>query len=570
MTRTRRLARAAAPWVLPCCAVVTITLGFWGWMDHGHRADDALYRAIALFAVNNEAYRFPPGATDLRFLIGRWTGLLSVFGAALFALAALLQRHAVVALAQLVRPRVAVVGAGPIALKAFERARATGRGSVWIGAPALEAHRLSAFALPWPSDDPEAGIETYVADAEQVLVAHADPASSLLLAKLVRSVAPRALVTVMLDDASLAEASAAMINEPRTRVITPATVSARALHVAHPPFLLADEAGHGRIHALIVGFGQSGQAIARDLIVNCRTTRLAPPRITVVDPAARALEGALRVRAPDLDHCAEMVFIEGRISTQAVSPDLDVLIPALTAGGPVTAAYVCRSADADSLSTAAALQSLLRLTALGDPPIFTRLRDAHTLTQSTNGRHGLNALIPFGDLGAIVAASEFLRREPDAAARAFSEAYRSTLTEEQRNDPANRSGRPWDELDETFRQATRDAVAHIPAKLASARIDPALWRGVARPPSLPAETKLFTNDDELEALAALEHERWNAQRRLDGWRWADLPGRDEARRLHPALVPYDDLPESAKAYDRALVEEAQAICHSAKPPPARG
>ncbi|MEW5683434.1 MAG: RyR domain-containing protein [Pseudomonadota bacterium] len=565
MTRTRRLASAVTPWVLPCCAIATITLGFWGWLDHGHRIDDALYRAIALFAVNNEAYRFPPGSTDLRFLVGRWTGLLSVFGAALFALAALLQRHAVVALAQVMRRRVAVVGSGPIALKAFERARASGRGAVWIGAPALESHRLNAFALPWPAEDAETSIETYVADAEQVLVAHEDPAGSLLLAKQVRSVAPRALITVMLDDASLAEASAAMINEPRTRVITPATVSARALHVAHPPFLLADEAGHGRIHALIVGFGQSGQAIARDLIVNCRTTRLAPPRITVVDPAARALEGALRVRAPELDRCAEMIFIEGRISTQAVEPEPDALISAITAGGAVTAAYVCRSADADSLSTAAALQSLLRLSGLGDPPIFTRLRDAHTLTRSSNGRHGLNALISFGDLSAIVAASEFLRREPDDAARAFSEAYRSTLSEDQRNDPNNRSGRPWDELDETFRQATRDAVAHIPAKLASARIDPALWRGVARPPRLPPGTKLFDTKAEWEALAALEHERWNAQRRLDGWRWADLTTRDEARRLHPALAPYEDLPETTKAYDRALVEEVQAICGGAGP-----
>ena len=210
------------------------------------------------------------------------------------------------------------------------------------------------------------------------------------------------------------------------------------------------------------------------------------------------------------------------------------------------------------------LKSLLRLTELGDPPIFTRLRDAHTLTQTRNdGGGGLDALIPFGDIAAIVAASEFLGAAPDGPARAFSEAYRTTLTDAQRNDPANRSAQPWDELDETFRQATRDAVAHIPAKLASAGVDPGLWRGVAGPPRLPPEVLLFRDDVEREALAALEHERWNAQRRLDGWRWADLPGKDEKRRLHPALVPYDSLPDSSKAYDRALVEETQAICWAA-------
>ena len=29
-----------------------------------------------------------------------------------------------------------------------------------------------------------------------------------------------------------------------------------------------------------------------------------------------------------------------------------------------------------------------------------------------------------------------------------------------------------------------------------------------------------------------------------------LPTRDDARKCHPCLVPYDDLPESEKEYDR--------------------
>ncbi|MBU1378878.1 MAG: hypothetical protein KKE02_05245 [Alphaproteobacteria bacterium] len=564
MRRARRLASAAAPWTLPAFAVTTVLLGLWGWLDYGYRFDNALYRAVALFSINNEIYRQAPGSADLRFLIGRWTGLLSVFGAALFALAALLREQAVVALARLVRRRVVIIGAGDIALKAFERARVGGLSSVWIGAPSLDAHRLSAFALPWPAEDLERTVQAGVADAEQILVAQDDPASSLVLAKVVRAAAPRARITVVLNDASLAEDAAAMINEPNTRVISAATVAARALHLSHPPFLRAREVGHARIHALIVGFGQAGQAIARDLIVNGRTTYLAIPRITVIDPGARALEGAIRVRAPELDHCAEMVFIEGRVGTRGVEPGVDLLVRTIAAGGPVTAVYVCRSADADNLGAAGILQSLLRISDLGEPAIFTRLRDAHTLTQSRSGGRGLDALIPFGDIGAIVAASEFLSEAPDAAARAFSEAYRSMLPEARRNDPANRSGRPWDELDETFRQATRDAVAHIPAKLASAGIDPALWRGRAGPPRIPRELQLFRTAAEREALAALEHERWNVQRRLDGWRWADVPAKDELRRLHPALVPYDQLSDEVKGYDRALVDETQAICWAAR------
>jgi len=82
-------------------------------------------------------------------------------------------------------------------------------------------------------------------------------------------------------------------------------------------------------------------------------------------------------------------------------------------------------------------------------------------------------------------------------------------------------------------------------------------------PEIPRNSQLFSTEAELEALAALEHERWNAQRRLDGWRWADLPAKDDQRRLHPALAPYDGLSATLKSYDRALVEETQAICWAA-------
>ena len=34
-----------------------------------------------------------------------------------------------------------------------------------------------------------------------------------------------------------------------------------------------------------------------------------------------------------------------------------------------------------------------------------------------------------------------------------------------------------------------------------------------------------------------------------------LPARDDAHKLHPCLVPYDDLPENEKAYDRNTAME---------------
>lgn len=57
----------------------------------------------------------------------------------------------------------------------------------------------------------------------------------------------------------------------------------------------------------------------------------------------------------------------------------------------------------------------------------------------------------------------------------------------------------------------------------------------------------------VEELAKNVHEEWARNRISDGWRYG--PTRDEARRLHPCLVPYDELPEREKDYDRCTAVE---------------
>lgn len=59
--------------------------------------------------------------------------------------------------------------------------------------------------------------------------------------------------------------------------------------------------------------------------------------------------------------------------------------------------------------------------------------------------------------------------------------------------------------------------------------------------------------DLTELLARNTHENWARQRLADGWRWG--PSRDDARREHPCLVPYEELPEAEKEYDRRTALE---------------
>jgi len=58
----------------------------------------------------------------------------------------------------------------------------------------------------------------------------------------------------------------------------------------------------------------------------------------------------------------------------------------------------------------------------------------------------------------------------------------------------------------------------------------------------------------LERLAENNHDHW-ARRRIDeGWRYGT--GRNDKDKQHPDLVPYNELSESEKEYDRKTVVEA--------------
>lgn len=68
----------------------------------------------------------------------------------------------------------------------------------------------------------------------------------------------------------------------------------------------------------------------------------------------------------------------------------------------------------------------------------------------------------------------------------------------------------------------------------------------------PADASAISIGPELEGLveemARNVHEVWAEGRMREGWRYG--PVRDDAAKLHSCLVPYEDLPDSEREYDR--------------------
>ena len=61
-----------------------------------------------------------------------------------------------------------------------------------------------------------------------------------------------------------------------------------------------------------------------------------------------------------------------------------------------------------------------------------------------------------------------------------------------------------------------------------------------------------------ELLAKNTHDVWAKERMEQGWRFGEV--RDDEKKEHPCLIPYEDLPESEKVFDRnTAMETLKAI-----------
>lgn len=69
-----------------------------------------------------------------------------------------------------------------------------------------------------------------------------------------------------------------------------------------------------------------------------------------------------------------------------------------------------------------------------------------------------------------------------------------------------------------------------------------------------SQVELPEGYDELrEAIAANAHDRWALERQSEGWTYGYK--RDDSNLQTPDMVPYSQLPESEKKYDRIMAED---------------
>lgn len=552
--------------ILAAAGLATLVLGFWGWTEALTDTDakelDILFLALRAFVFGDEYSGLKIslfGETvqlNWQLKTARFTGALVAFGTLIEAGRALFHAPLQRLSAWLRIGHAVVVGDASIARKFSEAWVAHHRRKVTHHAAEAEDDWDGVLTLPRNARLEEGVARGSLRWANRIVIAECGDAATAETALAAARLRPKTPVFAVVRDAWLAEHLRHTVEDRPSKTwkgdvlisVSEHAAAARAVLGAHPPFLLAQRAGQARIHLLIAGFGGLGEALVRDVMHTNQVIGLAPMRITILDPEGAAREEAFATRYPGLMAEYDIAFITcdaGALNSEALDQ-----LKARISDDPITAAYVATGEESPPLKAALGLQEIARREGLFDAPIFVSARDGAGLPRREGGAmfEGGAELVAFGSWADINAASGMLDRDPDGLARDFHETYRTL----QSGGPADTD---WPALTERLRNSNRRAVAHMPAKLASLGFDitPLLRSGdlspAARPVIHSSET-LFRNASELMALARLEHQRWMADRLVDGWRYGET--RDDLKRIHPNFVPFDDLSPEIAAFDIVL------------------
>ena len=292
------------------------------------------------------------------------------------------------------------------------------------------------------------------------------------------------------------------------------------------------------LRILVAGAGAFGQAVVVAVARRWRDTPnrvAAPVEVVLVDPAASTIAARLRER---------WLVVEQHCTLRPIDTTDPLAVLADPSVGPPHRAYVCYEDEQVALRTALAAVPLWH----GGPgSLVVRLSQLarHAEAFRTGGLlddlEGRLVIANVADLGApeVVRDRDLFWQLAEVVHARY---LRSELAKGRRLGETL-ALRPWHELRDDFKDNNYDQACHLAVKLrlVGATVAPRSYRN---PPFA------FT-PEEIERLARLEHERWMANRRKHRWRYG--PQRDEVRRIHPDLVPWEALPETSRQRDREAV-----------------
>lgn len=295
------------------------------------------------------------------------------------------------------------------------------------------------------------------------------------------------------------------------------------------------------VHLLIIGFGFMGESLLLQAARGSHFAHGKRLRVTVIDRDPSLLQRRFQRRHPKLAEVCDVTFL----AREADDADTLAEVTAMCAE-PQSLATVAICFDDDTRGLSLALALLPKVKPLRVPILLRMTTDGGltTLLDNDIAATSLAGLVkPFPVIGLSSESEVLLHREMDAGAIAVHEDYRTKRRKGDHN-TSDPSLNDWDNLDEDLKDSCRQQADHIEIKLRALGLT--ITTGKTGNP-----VTSFT-PEEVEMLARMEHDRWNADRFLASWSYA--PGKKNVEnKTSPWLIGWDALPEDIREYDREAV-----------------
>ena len=326
---------------------------------------------------------------------------------------------------------------------------------------------------------------------------------------------------------------------------------ARALLRYFPPF--NESRQNPKPHVVVVGLGRMGRSIVVHAARMWRSKfdKIGKPmRFTIIDKEAKSRTKLLDLRYPRLNKICNLIPYQMDVKGPEFQEAAFLFESQVNCD--MTSIYVCF--DDDSLGLATALTLFQRIRDQ-KPNIVVRMKQtdglAKLIGKTTTGLSGFENIHAFGLLDRACQPEHILGGIHEVIARALHETYVRQQKRLGYTVETNPSMAPWEELSEFLKESNRSQANHIGVKLKS------VGCGIALLTDWDAELFNFT-PQEIEIMAKMEHERWMKDLKTRGWSYAKGE-KDPSRKKHPYLVPWEELPEEIRGYDRDFIRELPKI-----------
>jgi hypothetical protein len=337
----------------------------------------------------------------------------------------------------------------------------------------------------------------------------------------------------------------------RLRIFNQAEMLARKLFLEFPPDATVAQSSD-RVHIILLGLTAPSEALIHQAVKLGHYKSGKQPKITIVDSDIESKLAQARAQMNSLKKWIQIIQCDVDLELIEASK----IESLLSSKDSVTMVYICSNDEIINLRLAILFLEIMeknigpnqitsfKVVAL-DPPGGTVLSDFYLYGKHAGKFHTFSLVGTDQNLKKSVLADSLLSDLDDNVSRSLHGSYVEKDLQMLKDNPDHKAhpySVPWDQLPENIRNANRAVADHFEIKLRAIGC-----KMVAK--ELGKEARL--NTAEIEQLAYMEHQRWWADRSINGWKFAKT--RDDQNKLHPNMIPYNELSEADKQKDRDSV-----------------